>query len=82
MTGDYPFDDLEMEDAQKRVKEGEFPPLNSEIRHSDHPLDKVLMKAMEMCFTYYWKERPSALEVKDFLADFKENYDRRQGYNG
>jgi len=64
-----PFDDLEMDEAIKLVIAGELPPLDQAFIDSDHPADKALVVAMNMCFEYDWRERPSSAEVRDFLRE-------------
>ncbi len=69
LTGLYPFDDLEMEDAQKKVMNGETPPIPVEYLKSNHPIDKALVQAMKMCWVYNWQDRANASDVRDFLMN-------------
>jgi len=50
-----PYDDLEMEEAQRLVIAGGMPPLDKAFIASDHPADKALVVAMNMCFEYDWR---------------------------
>lgn len=69
-TGFFPFDEKEMEEAQELVINGELPPLTKELKHSNNPVDKALIKAMRMCFEYNFDDRAKASEVRDFLLRF------------
>jgi len=51
------------------VKNGEKPPLKKEYRESDNPIDRVFLKAMELCFVYRWQDRARAYEVRDLLLN-------------
>jgi len=66
-TEQTPYDDLKKEEAQRLVIAGEPPPLDQAFIDSDHPADKALVEAMNMCFEYNWKKRPRSVEVRDFL---------------
>ena len=67
VTGKYPFHDLEMKEAQRRVMDGDLPPLKRTFLKSDDMIDKALIHAMDMCFEYDWHDRAKASDVRDYL---------------
>ena len=87
ITGSYPFEgtfdgeEFSSREGRKRVKKGEKPPLKEAYRESDNPIDRVLLKAMELCFVYRWQDRARAYEVRDLLIndlrDVKEHSTRK-----
>ena len=87
ITGSFPFEgtfegkEFSSREGRKRVKNGEKPPLKEAYRESDNPIDRVLLKAMELCFVYRWQDRARAYEVRDLLInelrDVKERSTRK-----
>ncbi len=69
LTGLYPFNDMEMKDAQKRVVDGETPSIPLEYVKSNHPIDKALVQAIQMCWVYDWRDRAKASEVRNLLIN-------------
>jgi len=88
ITGSFPFEgtfegrEFSSKEGRKRVKNGEKPPLKKEYRESDNPIDRVFLKAMELCFVYRWQDRAQAYEVRDLLLnglrDAKAYYEREE----
>ena len=69
----WPFNDEDSKEAQDNVKNGRRPHLPRRIIESKDPADKVLQKAMRMCWRQNPKERATAREVADTLhAKLKE----------
>jgi hypothetical protein len=64
---------MDIKDAQEMVKNGILPKLKESFIHSDHPIDRVLVKAMDMCFEYNWRQRARANQVRNLLVDAMEN---------
>jgi len=74
-----PYDDQKRRDeAQQLVIAGELPPLDQAFIDSDHPADKALALAMNMCFEYDWRKRASAVEVRDFLREELKHVKQQQ----
>lgn len=74
VTGIIPFDDIEDdEEAAKLVMDDKLPPLTESYLKSEHPIDRAMMKAMDMCFEYDWRMRSKASEVRDYLKSVKNN---------
>ena len=68
LTGNLPFESMETEEANDYVaKGGRLKVTDEEILGSTHLFDVMVLKAMDMCFVYEPKERPSARDVADFL---------------
>ena len=75
ITGIYPFAKKEysMRETKKRVKNGEKPPLKATYRESDNPIDRVLLKAMDMSLIYRWQDRARAYDVHDlFVTELRD----------
>ena len=72
MMGDYPFaEELEKEGmsaVQGFIQEGRIPEIRPDLLESDDPVDKVLIEAIKMCHVYDYRDRSSAIQVRDFLA--------------
>lgn len=74
VTGIFPFDDIEDDEkAAKLVMDDERPPLTNSYLESEHPIDRAMMKAMDMCFEYDWRKRAKASEVRDYLKSVKND---------
>ena len=72
-TGKKPWDDQGHEEHKRLVIAGKPPPLDQAFIDSDHPADKALVEAMNMCFIYDWRKRPSSAEVRDLLREELKN---------
>ena len=71
LTNEYSFDEneIDMEDVQKLIMKGKRPKIPKKFRGRDnHPVDKVLLHAIDMCLVQDWRERYSSVEVRDYLA--------------
>jgi serine/threonine protein kinase len=62
-----PFDSDSTDTAVEKIKQGERPFVSQEIRLSPDPIDRALLKAMNMCQVQDIKERPTALQLSNFL---------------
>jgi Protein kinase domain. len=82
ITGSLPFEEMDVKDAQEMVKNGILPKLKGSFIHSDHPIDNVLVKAMDMCFEYDWRKRARAHQVRDLLMNEMENVKELYHKNG
>ena len=51
------------------VKKGQRPEIPQEILQSNHPFDRYMIQALDMCYTHKKGERPSALEVANKLLE-------------
>ena len=69
-----PFDEMKQlkhvdtEYIQNLIKEGNRPPLSDEVIDSEDPNILAIIKAMSMCHTHDWRERPSARKIKQVLS--------------
>lgn len=79
LTNEYSFDEskIEMEDVQKLVLKGGRPKYSRKFLESNHPVDKAIMEAINMCFVQDWRKRHRSVEVRDFLAKKLEHISRR-----
>lgn len=55
-------------EAARKMVDGEHSPIPARINNDD-PANKAMMRAIDMCWTYNWKERPSAQAVSSYLLD-------------
>ncbi len=71
LTGQYLFEDplLSTADAAKKLFAGERSPIPKEIESSTDPSYAAVMKALDMCWTQKWQDRPSAQTISTFLID-------------
>ena len=60
--------------AQLKMK-GKTPKIPEEILKSKDPYINLLLKAMEMCYRFNPKERPTAREIVEFLKVGKKDVD-------
>ena len=58
---------LKWQDAGKKLIAGERTEFPEHIRNSTDPSYVAMQKALDMCWTYNWTERPSARSVSDYL---------------
>lgn len=56
-------------DAAKRLVAGERSPVPERIQNSTDPSNMAIMKAIDMCWTQDWRERPSAQSISSYLLD-------------
>jgi hypothetical protein len=76
LTKEIPWDDLKSKEIATRVKNGDRPNIPIEILDSQHPYDKYMVEAIEMCFTHDQMQRPSAKNVALKLADGIQELER------
>jgi hypothetical protein len=69
LTRNVPFSELKSRNVSKRVRNGERPHIEKEIRYSRHPFDEYMISAIHMCFTADPNQRPSAKQVANKLAE-------------
>lgn len=69
LTGKEPYDEFDRaEDVYKFVSDGGRATVeNKRILESNHPYQKAMLKAMDMCFVFDPRERASARQVADLL---------------
>lgn len=68
LTKSVPFESMESSDAYDYVAEGGRVEVKDEnILNSTHPFDTAMLKAMDMCFVYDPKARPSARQVANVI---------------
>jgi hypothetical protein len=68
LTSTWPWDGIEEEEAQKLVMEGKRPYVDESVRRSANPVDRALLKAMDMCYIHDQSQRASASDVLRFLT--------------
>lgn len=73
LTRTYPWNDYSSKEVYEAVRKGERPVIPNEIQESDHPFDRYMIKAIQMCYTHETNERPGAFEV---AAKLQEGIDR------
>ena len=67
LTGAWPFDDLEDEQAQKEVMDGHRPSFAVDVWNSTDPIVQSLKSAMFVCHEQDPKIRATAREVEAML---------------
>ena len=71
LYGAVPLEDLKEKKGtryvQKLVGEGKRERLRGRLENEDHPVNRLLIKAIEMCWVQDWKERSTSTEVEKFL---------------
>jgi len=72
----WPFEGVKETKAQKKIMQGDRPPVEDSIRDNADPAVKALLKAMEMCWRQDPKERATAREVNTFLKAKLRELDR------
>jgi serine/threonine protein kinase len=72
--------DYTKEEVQERVLKGVLPRISNSILNSTDPVDKVMVKALDMCYTYDPSERPSARDISVYLTTAWRKYEL--GLNG
>jgi hypothetical protein len=74
-TGEGPFDDTEVEAAQKLVMDGVRPTIYEDLWNSTDSVNQVLKQAMMMCHAQNPADRASARVVETFLKDSMRQLD-------
>jgi serine/threonine protein kinase len=67
--------DYTKEEVQERVIKGVLPRISNSILNSTDPVDKVMVKALDMCYTYDPSERPSARDISVYLTTAWRKYE-------
>jgi serine/threonine protein kinase len=67
--------DYTKEEVQERVLKGVLPRISNSILNSTDPVDKVMVEALDMCYTYDPSERPSARDISVFLTTAWRKYE-------
>lgn len=67
LTEKWPFNGMDSEDAQRKVKHGKRPQIPVRLRDSKDPAVRAMLMAMTMSWRQDPEERATALEVKNFL---------------
>ena len=67
LTGKDVWNGYSTRKAQKRIAKGETPPIPESIRNSTDPIDRVLLKAIDMCYVYKPEDRPKPWHVANYL---------------
>jgi serine/threonine protein kinase len=68
LTKESPFDDETDKVAQRKVKNGERPPIPEEYLRSTDPFVQVFIKIIKMCWIQDPKQRASARDVQKFIT--------------
>lgn len=55
--------------VRKRVKRGERPEFPKDVRENEDPAIKAIRNATTACWTFDPDERPTSVEIRDFLRD-------------
>ena len=69
VTQKWPFEALKESKAKRRVKRGERPLVEDKILSNNITETKVLLQAMNMCWTQDPKERATARQVENYLNE-------------
>jgi serine/threonine protein kinase len=72
---EWPFQGVNVEEAQKQVMEGVRPTFYKDIWDSTHPIDVALKEAMMMCHAQKPSERATARQVEQYLIAVLEKVD-------
>jgi serine/threonine protein kinase len=67
--------DYTKEEVQERVVKGVLPRISNSILNSTDPVDKVMVEALDMCYTYDPSERPSARDISVYLTTAWRKYE-------
>jgi hypothetical protein len=67
LTHKWLFDDMSGSKARAAIQKGQRSKIPARIKKSDDPYTKLLVKAIEMCWTHEVKQRPSARTVVNFM---------------
>lgn len=72
LTDLYTFEkpkNLSWKESGQKLLKGERSPYPQYIAESDDPSIVAIKRALDMCWTQKWRERPPAREVSDFLMN-------------
>ena len=58
---------LKRKEASKEIAAGRRSPYPSDIQNSTDPAHIAVKKAIDMCWTEQWRERPAARTIADYL---------------
>jgi hypothetical protein len=72
---EYPFHDMDADEAQKLVISGQRPSFYVDIWNSTDPIIQALKSIMIQCHEQDPNERPSAHEVEMYLRATVQKYD-------
>jgi len=76
LTGHKVWEYTKKNKAQEAVIQGILPEISDAILNSTDPVDKVLKKALDMCYVYEPSKRATAREVASFLQTSWVNYNK------
>lgn len=86
LYGAVPLEDLKEKKGtryvQKLVGEGKRERLRGRLENEDHPVNRLLIKAIEMCWVQDWKERSTSTEVEKFLNKHFKRITKEMKANG
>lgn len=72
---EYPFHDVDADEAQQLVMEGHRPSFYIDIWNSTDPVIQALKSIMIRCHEQYPNDRPSAREIELYLKSVVQEYD-------
>jgi serine/threonine protein kinase len=75
LQGEYPFDDIETDEAQKLVIQGHRPTFYVDVWNSTDPIDKTIKAVMIKCHEQDPVLRPTAREIMTNLTRFLKKVD-------
>ena len=67
LTEYWPFEGMDEKEAQRKIMDGERPPIDDDIRSSGDPIDTAFVEAISMCWRQNPDKRATAKEVKEYL---------------
>ncbi|KAL7530746.1 hypothetical protein ACHAWF_003502 [Thalassiosira exigua] len=76
LTGTKPWGKVKKHQAQEAVARGERPEIPPEVSNGTDLVDKMLMRALDLCYVYDPSKRATAREVATFLQNGMEAIDR------
>eukprot|EP00970_Alexandrium_tamarense_P007698 scaffold1468_cov206-Alexandrium_tamarense.AAC.17 len=83
LTDLYTFEipkNLDCTESGRMLVEGKRTKYPDHIAKSKHPAHKAMTKALSMCWTQEWRERPSAREVSDYMIGELKRITGEEGY--
>ena len=75
LQGEYPFDDVDADEARKLVIAGHRPTFYIDIWNSTDPVNVALKHIMIQCHEQNPEDRPSARQVEQYLKDILRQLD-------
>jgi hypothetical protein len=75
LQGEYPFADIEADEAQKLVIQGHRPTFYIDVWNSTDPVDKAIKAIMIRCHEQDPLLRPSSRDVALYLSSFLNQVD-------